>query len=93
MRRFVVCAVGAAFVVLSVACSGGDNGNKYPDEVRKGFLNTCKDSGGNDKQCNCALEKIEGKYKLKEFQDLEKRITSGDSSAESELGPVVASCR
>ena len=41
MRRFVVCAVGAAFVVLSVACSGGDKGNKYPDEVRKSFLGTC----------------------------------------------------
>ena len=93
MRRFVVGAAGLMAVVLSVACNGGDNGNKYPDEVRKSFLGTCKDSGGSDKQCNCALEKLEGKYKLKEFQDLEKRITSGDSSAESELAPVVASCR
>ena len=93
MRGFVVGVVGLLAVVVSVACSGGDNGNKYPDEVRKNFMGSCTQSGGNDKQCNCALEKLEGKYKLKEFQDLEKRITSGDSSAESELAPVVASCR
>lgn len=94
MRRFFVGAVGLAMIALSVACfGGGDNGNKYPDEVRKNFLGSCTQSGGNDKQCNCALEKLEGKYKLKEFQDLEKRITSGDASAESELAPVVASCR
>jgi hypothetical protein len=93
MRRFLVTVVGVAAFALTVACSGGDSGNKYPEEVRKSFLNTCKDSGGNDKQCGCALEKLEGKYKLKEFQDLEKRITSGDSAAEGELAPVVASCR
>ena len=93
MRRFLVGAVGLLAVVLSVACSGGDNGNKYPDEVRKNFLGSCTQSGGNDKQCNCALGKLEEKYKLKEFQDLEKRITSGDASAEPELAPVVASCR
>jgi hypothetical protein len=96
MRRFFVGAVGVFAIALSVACSGGggeDKGNKYPDEVRKNFLATCKDSGGNDKQCNCALEKLEAKYKLNEFQELEKRITSGDASAEAELAPVVASCR
>ena len=93
MKRFVVGAVGVLAVALSVACSGGDNGNKFPDEVRKNFLTSCTQSGGNDKQCNCALEKLESKYKVKEFQDLEKRITSGDATAESELAPVVAACR
>ena len=90
--RLAMALVGSLVVVVSVACSGGDS-NKFPDEVRKSFLNTCKDSGANEKQCGCALEKLEAKYKLKEFQDLEKRITSGDSAAESELAPVVASCR
>ena len=94
MRRFVLGAVGLAMIALSVACfGGGDNGNKYPDEVRKNFLKTCSESGGNDKQCNCAIEKLEAKYKLKEFQDLEKRITSGDASAEAEIAPVVTACR
>jgi len=95
MRRFVVGVVSLAMIGLSVACFGGgdDNGNKYPDEVRKNFLKTCSESGGNDKQCNCALGKLEEKYKLKDFQDLEKRITSGDASAEAELAPVVAACR
>jgi hypothetical protein len=93
MRRCFVGAVGLLAVVLSLACSGGDNGNRFPDDVRRGFLNTCKDSGGSEKQCTCALEKLEAKYRLKEFQDLERRITSGDAAAEAELAPVVASCR
>ena len=94
MRRFVVGVVGVWAIALAVACSGGDdNGNKYPDDVRKNFLTTCTQSGGNDKQCNCALGKLEEKYKLKEFQDLEKRITSGDASAEAELSPIVGACR
>src|SRR3954452_3815614 len=94
MRRFFVGVLGFSMIALSVACfGGGDNGNKYPDEVRKNFLKTCSESGGNDKQCNCAIEKLEAKYKLKEFQDLEKRITSGDATAETEIAPVVAACR
>ena len=94
MRRLVLVAVSTFAVVVSVGCfGGGGDDNKYPNEVRKNFLTSCTQSGGNDKQCGCALEKLEGKYKLKEFQDLEKRITSGDASAESELAPVVAACR
>ena len=90
--RLVLSLVGAVVVVASVACSGGD-GNKYPDEVRKNFMSSCTSSGGNDKQCTCALAKLEGKYSLKQFQDLEKRITSGDAAAESEIGPLVSACR
>lgn len=93
--RFGRLALSLAMVVVvaaSVACSGGDD-KKYPDEVRKSFLSTCAASNGSEKQCGCALEKLEAKYSLKQFQDLEKRITSGDATAETELGPIVSSCR
>ena len=90
--RLGLSLMGAVAVVASVACSGGDS-NKYPDDVRKNFMSSCTSSGGNDKQCTCALEKLEGKFSLKQFQELEKRITSGDASAESEVGPLVSACR
>jgi hypothetical protein len=91
MRRIATCLI-AALVVVSVACDGGDS-KKYPDEVRKNFLDTCTTSGANEKQCRCALEKLEGKFSLQQFQDLEKRITAGDASAEAEIAPLVTQCR
>ena len=90
--RIALTVVGAAAVVASVACSGG-NDNKFPDDLRKSFLDTCTGAGANEKQCKCALEKIEAKYSAQQFRDLERRITSGDASAEAEIAPIASSCR
>ena len=92
MRRAIVGALALLVVVVSVGCSGGDS-KKYPDEVRRNFLETCTQSGGSQKQCDCALEKLEGKFSLQQFQDIEKRITSGDAAAEAEIAPLVTQCR
>jgi hypothetical protein len=90
--RIVLGTAGALAIVASVACSGG-NDHKFPDDVRKSFIETCTQSGANDKQCNCALDKLEAKYSVQQFRDLERRITSGDASAEAEIAPIATACR
>jgi hypothetical protein len=90
--RIVLGTLGAFAVVAAVACNGG-NDNKFPDDLRKSFLETCTGSGSSSKQCECALEKLEGKYNTQQFRDLERRITSGDASAEAEIGPIASACR
>ena len=91
MRRVAACLI-AALVLISAGCSGGDS-KKYPEEVRKNFLETCTTSGANDKQCNCALEKLEAKFTLEQYQDLNRRIVAGEAAAEAELSPLVSECR
>ena len=92
LRRLTVITA-MLVVVISAACGGGDDGNKFPEAVRKNVLSSCTSSGGSDKQCTCALDRLEKKYNLKQFEELEKRITSGDSRAEAELEPVIRECR
>ena len=92
MRRFGLGLI-AALVVLAVGCSGGGDSKKFPDEVRKNFLETCTTSGANQKQCNCTLEKLEEKYNVEQFRELERRIAAGDASAEAEIAPFVSACR
>jgi hypothetical protein len=88
----VIAAVAALAMLTSVACSGG-NDNKFPDDLRKSFIETCTGSGSSSKQCDCALEKLEDKYSAQQFRDLERRITSGDASAEAEIAPIASACR
>jgi hypothetical protein len=73
MRRILPALIAAVALGLS-ACGGG---NDYPKEVEDNFLSSCKSGGGSEKQCECALDKIQDEFTYEEFKQEEKDITSG----------------
>jgi hypothetical protein len=71
MNTKVAVVVVALFSVLTLGC-----GKKYPEEVRKGFMDGCMQSGASHRKCKCGLEWTEGHYTLYEFQQMEEETIS-----------------
>jgi hypothetical protein len=69
------------------------SGKQFPAEVRKNFIAGCTSSGGSRSQCECALEKVEGRYTLAEYTRLELEANQDPSSdAGGEVAEVIAEC-
>jgi hypothetical protein len=83
-----LAGLGAAFVLLAASCGGG--GDKFPDEVRRNFMNSCTSSGGTNEQCACSLEAFEKKYSVEEFEKLEEDLTAGRRA--NEVAEIVVAC-
>jgi hypothetical protein len=68
------------FAVTITSCgSSGKPGEKYPDQVRTNFVNSCSGKLPPEykKNCECMLEQVEKKYSLKEYIRLEDDIRAG----------------
>jgi hypothetical protein len=66
----------AALLVLVAACgSGGEQ--RYSDEVRRDYLNSCAAGGSGAAYCSCTLGFFEARYT---FAELEELLTAIDRS-------------
>jgi len=76
---------------LLTGCGGG-NQREYPSTVRENFLNLCLlTSGGQQKNCSCALNEVQKEFDLEEFVKLEIQMTNTGQLPE-ELAGVIAKC-
>lgn len=68
------------FVVIITSCGNSNKaGEKYPDQVRTNFVNSCagKLPPEYKKSCECMLEQIEKKYSLTDYIKLEDDMKAG----------------
>jgi hypothetical protein len=63
----------------------------YPPEERDILLNSCTANGGPPPRCMCALEKLEDRYSLEEFEAISERIVRTRQTP-PELAKLIASC-
>ena len=62
---------------LNTLSCGLDN-NAYKSQWELNYMASCKaTSNGNDKYCECTLNKIRDKYTVNDLQDIETKITAG----------------
>lgn len=66
-------------------------GAKYPAAVRQHFMNSCITSGGTQSTCACAIDGIEAKYALKDFEALDGRAQAGEKMP-ADLVRIVSGC-
>lgn len=68
-------------LAVTITSCGGSNkpGQKYPDQVRTNFINSCagKLPPEYKKNCECMLEQVEKKYSLADYMQVEKDIKAG----------------
>jgi hypothetical protein len=73
-KRLIVCAS----IALVLAGCGGDKGEKqYPRATRNAFLDACTSNGATQKQCQCALQKVERRVPYTEFRKQEAETAGG----------------
>jgi len=68
------------FVVTISSCGNSNKaGEKYPDQVRTNFVNSCagKLPPEYKQNCECMLEQIEKKYSLTDYIKVEDDIKAG----------------
>ena len=84
MRR----AVAVLLVLAAGACRRHED--VYPAEVVSNFLKTCE-TQAEKHVCRCALDAVEEKFTLEQFQAFEARVSKGDFP--KEFMDAVAECR
>jgi hypothetical protein len=70
--------IALAGVFLLSACGG--NGGGYPQELVDQFMASCTAGGTSEAVCQCALDKIEAKYSLEEFEAESVNLAGGQAS-------------
>jgi hypothetical protein len=76
-------------LVLSAGC-GGRHEDVYPPEVVRNFLASCEERH-DARGCRCALDILQARFTLEEFNAFEARMRRGD--VPKELVDAVAGCR
>ena len=69
--------IAVAILFLS-SCSTGKI-NAYPEDIKANFINSCVNSGSNQGQCYCMIEKFQIKYTLEEFSAIELKMKAGQT--------------
>ena len=49
----------------------------YPQAVRDEFMKGCTGAGSEAGYCSCVLDKVEKKYTLNEFREIESKLKAG----------------
>jgi hypothetical protein len=62
-------AAAAGFLLSSSVFAGGDARDEYPAAVEANFVSSCRQSGGTNDACRCALDRIEDQYDLGAFTE------------------------
>lgn len=68
------------FAAALISCGSSNNpGEKYPEQVRNNFINSCAGKLPPEYKsgCSCMLEQIEKKYSLSDYIKLEEDIKAG----------------
>jgi hypothetical protein len=80
----------AALLLLAPLAGCGDDRHEYPPEVVKSFIENCE-ARADERDCNCAIDKLREQYTYEQFQALEKRMN--DRAVMQEMATLVESCR
>lgn len=72
--------IALAGVFLLGACGGDGGGSEYPQELVDQFMASCTAGGTSEAVCQCALDKIEAKYSLEQFQAESVNLAEGQAS-------------
>jgi hypothetical protein len=91
LGRLRILATALIVAVLLSGC-GGSGPPTYPVNVRTNFLNSCEQSGGNVKACDCAISYIEKHVKLTTFTAVDQAIDNGSKDDPSWLRQAISSC-
>ena len=84
-----LCGLAVAFLFLAAACgSGGEQ--RYPDEVRRDYLDSCAAGGSGQAYCDCTLEFFEQRYTFAELEDLVEAVDRSERL--DEFLAVIAAC-
>jgi hypothetical protein len=76
-------------ILLALAACGGDTQEGYPPELVANFLKSCQVKG-TKVGCECAIDRIQRKFTLDQFQAFEARMAKGETP--SELMNAIADC-
>jgi hypothetical protein len=69
MRRGAAGALVATLLILATACGSGGK-QRYSDEVRRDYLDSCAAGGSSEAYCRCTLGFFEEHYAVAELQEL-----------------------
>ena len=76
---------GAVILAISLACiacspsqpNGAAANGAYPQDVTDEFMKGCTKSGSGDQYCSCVFAKVQTKYSLEEFTEIEAKLKAG----------------
>jgi hypothetical protein len=80
-----------ALALLSPACKERDH-YYYPPFVVQNFMNQCVTSGSSQEVCSCALERVQRKFSLEEYNLMEMK-TVGEKAPPDEFLRTISACR
>jgi len=85
---------GAILFVYFILCGCGQKKHDYPSDVTQNFMNSCQETGGDQKMCSCILDKIQEKYTYEEFSSIEIKMQAGQTPSEflNFVGEARAEC-
>lgn len=90
MKKIISC-----LIFLSVAfIAGCAKKTVYPPATVAKFMNECTGAGTPESNCGCVLEKIQAKYSLKEFNEIDAQIAAGtpNTDFEKEIVTMAEEC-
>ena len=72
MLRFIIAA---ALLATALACHRPPD-HPYPPDVQQNFLRACT-TRADDRTCRCALEQMERRFTIEEFNGFEAELKAG----------------
>ena len=94
-------AAAAATALLIAGCGSDDSdagkaGEKYPEDSRKAFLDSCDAQPSAERSvCECALEKIEATVSFNDFSKADKALREGkevDAATQAKFEDATTEC-
>ena len=59
------------FIIIAFSCAIiGCGKNEWPSNQTAAFIQSCLANGGENKACQCTLDKLQGKYSYTEFEKI-----------------------
>jgi hypothetical protein len=76
--------------IMATGCGDSTSTTRYSPAVRSNFMGACEQSGGTERDCEKALECLEGRLNEEEFRDAEAALANGNGS--DSLAAAVDAC-
>lgn len=87
-KRGVRRALAIGMLLATAACTSPPE-NAYPEDVVENFVSGCR-TRTTETVCRCAIDRLQRRYTLSEFQALEEQVAEGRGG--QALAETVASC-
>jgi hypothetical protein len=78
-------------VLALVGAACRRDGNAYPAEVAENFMHACT-SRASEKSCRCALDELQRRYTLEQYQTIEGGIAAKNQVPKEIVG-IMDACR